>query len=221
MNLYLHEMENYQIKISKSGHKVPVINDVHLHSSYDPIKEASAFIDKVIKQPPQENYLILGLGFGYHVQELVSRLEKQNVTPQIVIIEPNNKTASDCFELEILGVHDHYYVVGKTPDEIYGNKDLTQFLLQKPQVISHTASFNLYANYFRDLLSYNAPNFKEDLIKRVSSPTLSEYLCSQDFVSTDDLYENILQSDRFHSETDILIAAMLEITKNSDILTNR
>jgi hypothetical protein len=99
-NSYLFNMENYQIKVAKSGHKIPVINDVHLHSSYDPIKEASAFIDKVIKQPLQSNYLILGLGFGYHIKELVSRLNQSNIKPNLVIIEPNNKTASDCFEME-------------------------------------------------------------------------------------------------------------------------
>lgn len=221
MNSYLPDMENYQIKIAKSGYKIPVINDVHLHSSYDPIKEANAFIDKIIKNPPQKNYLILGLGFGYHVKELVSRLEKQGIKPQIVIIEPNNKIASDCFEMEILGIHDHYYVVGKTPDEVYGNKDLTKFLLLKPQVVSHTASFNLYSEYFRDLLSYTAPTQKADLIQRIDSPTLSEYFESQDFTCVNDFYQQVMHSNQFNSELDILVAAMLEITQNSEKLTNR
>lgn len=221
MHSYLSNMNNYHIKISKNGHKIPVLNDVHLHSSYDPIKEAISFVDKTIKQPASKNYLILGLGFGYHVRELVNRLQLQKIDPQIVIIEPNSKVASDCFELGILGEQDHYYVIGKTPDEIYGNKDLTKFLLQKPQVVSHTASFNLYSDYFRDLLSYTAPCSKVDLLKRIESPTLNEYLSEKEFESTADLYQNIMESQEFSSELDILIATMLEITKNSESLTNR
>ena len=44
MNLV--HIENYEIKTSRTEQKIPVVNGVHLHSIYNPFKEAEALIEQ-------------------------------------------------------------------------------------------------------------------------------------------------------------------------------
>lgn len=55
-----------------------------LHSSYNPIREAQQMIDKYYF-PGCENYIVIGMGFGYHINELMSRAPEA----MIHIIEMN------------------------------------------------------------------------------------------------------------------------------------
>ena len=38
----------FQIKQSKNNLPIPIVNGVHLHSSYDPVKEAKKMISKIL-----------------------------------------------------------------------------------------------------------------------------------------------------------------------------
>jgi S-adenosylmethionine synthetase len=56
----------YQVVESKSGHKIPKINNIHLHSTYDPRYEAERFVlenEDLLKN--NNKVLLLGLGFAY------------------------------------------------------------------------------------------------------------------------------------------------------------
>ena len=72
-----------KVVMSKDGNPIPKIGSISLHSTYNPFKEASDsllnFNFNNIDQP-----VIYGLGFGYHVLEVLKRTRHKG----ILVIEP-------------------------------------------------------------------------------------------------------------------------------------
>ncbi|WP_088228617.1 6-hydroxymethylpterin diphosphokinase MptE-like protein [Desulfosporosinus sp. FKB] len=60
---------------TKNGQPTLAINDILIHSRYDPYKEATAFIDhhRMIYQD-KNCVVVYGLGFGYHIKELLKKI---------------------------------------------------------------------------------------------------------------------------------------------------
>ena len=58
-----------ELSSSKSGQPVARIKGIHLHSPYDPQKEARRFLRESIKQPNPSMILLLGAGLGYLYRE--------------------------------------------------------------------------------------------------------------------------------------------------------
>jgi spermidine synthase len=86
----------YKLEASRNGLTVPVINDVYLHSIYNPVIEAQTFAktqEKSLKI--KKHVLILGLGFGYHVEEIARIASQYHSDYQIVILEPNKRLVDD------------------------------------------------------------------------------------------------------------------------------
>ncbi len=78
----------YNISISKSG--IPTLSKIFpdgtekfLHSKYDPLKEATQFIDTKYSNE-ESNYILIGLGLGYHLNDLHKKISPQD---QIIIFE--------------------------------------------------------------------------------------------------------------------------------------
>lgn len=220
MSLGPNFIKSYEVKVSKSGHQVPVVNGVHLHSVYDPIKEAETLISKNIKSKEQKYFLILGLGYGYHVQALRKLINDPNSEAQIVVIEPNANVAHDCIENGLIGVDDVYLSINQAPRDIYSNNELTRFLLKKPQVISHPSSFNLYHEYFKELLSYEAPTQIGEMLHTVTSPTLKEYLSSHAGKTFAELTSSLNRPKPLRDEVDLLVLGLNEMTQKSETLTH-
>ena len=87
------KVTNYEIKRSKNGFDIPVINGVHLHSAYNPQKEATHFYEKYKDQINANSpILILGLGFGYHIEALFEYLENKQKPENIWVLEPSIET---------------------------------------------------------------------------------------------------------------------------------
>ncbi|MEA1973875.1 MAG: glycosyltransferase [Candidatus Cloacimonadota bacterium] len=73
-----------EVVVSKNGLKIPVINHTNIHSIYDPIKEGNKIIDKHLDKIDESSLtIVLGLGFGYHLNRLV----KQNI--EFLVYEPD------------------------------------------------------------------------------------------------------------------------------------
>lgn len=215
-------IEKYEIKASKNGHKIPVVNDVHLHSVYDPQRESKQLVER---QAPHWNakrdILIFGLGFGYHIQAAVEFLEQRPGSYNIVVIEPNSKVASDCVELGLVDPKKVYICSGYTPHDIYTNRDLIDFLLRKPAMFSHPPSFNLYSDYFKKLLSYQAPKELELISKHFHSSELRSYFQTFDqSLTLNEVAGNLSDENRPKTEIDFLIMAYHEMVKGSLDLTN-
>jgi hypothetical protein len=220
MSTMTTNVSTYEIKLAKTGHKIPVVNDVLLHSVYDPISEADKFVEQNYRGPQQKNYLIFGLGFGYHIAALQRKLQSERVQAKIVVVEPNPNVTLDCLELNLINQDDIYLVINQAPAAIYSNRDLTRFLLMKPQVVSHSPSFNLYSDYFKSVLSFEASTAKEDISNALESPTLRNYFNELEGETYESVVANLQGNSSFTNELDTLVLALEQITQKSEQLTN-
>lgn len=60
-----------EIRTTRSGNRTAYANGIHLHSPYDPGKEARRFVRQTLKSQHPSIILLLGAGIGYIYEELV------------------------------------------------------------------------------------------------------------------------------------------------------
>jgi len=73
-----------EIRASKDGSPIPVVARKSLHSTYDPIGEARKWVESLnLKTDQQERYVLGGVGFAYHLQELLKTISAD----RIVVVE--------------------------------------------------------------------------------------------------------------------------------------
>ena len=171
----MNSIESYELKESRDGDLVPVINGVHLHSIYNPTKEALSFIENNQQNiNANTNFLIFGLGFGYHVDALVEHLESLNYTSySIIVIEPNTKLVNDFNNLRGFKNHRVSITSPMNSSEVFENYDFVQFLKSKPALLKHELSFDLEKDFYKDFLSYKAPVLFKDY-KHLLTPTIRD-----------------------------------------------
>lgn len=78
----IHSEGRYTVTASKKGPPslsltLPDGNKITIHSTYDPVREAGQFIDQC-DAGNFSNFIVLGLGLGYHIQELVGRAPRSS-----------------------------------------------------------------------------------------------------------------------------------------------
>ena len=205
----------YEIKTARSGKIIPVINGVHLHSSYNPIKEAQVFIERHAPALKVKNeVLVLGLGFAYHINEIVKvLLENHGDNFKVVVIEPSEDIYLRCIHEELLECKNVTVYTGTVASNYYTNRELTSFLLRRPMVIAHPASFNLYQNFFKSFLSYEAPKYLSQLIEQTNIIEIKEYLAQFSNTHTlDQVAELAFNQNSKLKELDFLLLAMREMT---------
>ncbi|NOT79447.1 MAG: hypothetical protein HOP07_10685 [Bacteriovoracaceae bacterium] len=211
-------ISSYEIRTSRTEQKVPVVNGVHLHSIYNPFKEAESLIESHLEVFKNKNeVLILGLGFGYHVNFAIEKLQElYGDNFKIIVIDPNRQVYEDGLRLDLINKKNLLIYSGYNSKELYSDLDLIHFLLRKPAMIAHPASFNLYQVYFKDFLTFEAPTKIEDIIKFSEVNEVKKYLSSLDKENTfdEELFKNLPQKDHF-SKMDFLAMALVEMTKGS------
>ncbi len=74
---------------AKDGLKIASVNKKLLHSAYHPEKEGAQFISQ-IGDLHEKDIVVFGFGYGYHLSEIVKRVE-------IDVIEPNIKILKSAF----------------------------------------------------------------------------------------------------------------------------
>jgi len=72
-----------RVLLAKDGNPIPQIGSVSLHSNYYPLKEATDGLSDYVLND-NERPVIYGLGFGYHVLEILKRCQNSKV----MVIEP-------------------------------------------------------------------------------------------------------------------------------------
>jgi hypothetical protein len=152
--------KQYELKTSRNGLTVPVINGIHLHSIYNPIKEAEAFatgFDDTLKE--NNNILILGLGFGYHVEEIAKKLKAIHESYNIIILESNQELVQE-FNKKRNFEDKNIKIFSCNPlkvDRLFVDLEFISFLRTKPSIIKHDPSFNLEKTFFTEFLKFKAP----------------------------------------------------------------
>jgi len=212
----LPKINLYEIKMSRTGKQIPVVNDVHLHSIYNPIKEAEGLIENHLEiLKIKKEVLILGLGFGYHVNEVIEKLSIfHGDNFRVIVIDPNHQVYNDCIHLNLLNKKNLLVYPGLSPSELYGDLDLVHFLLRKPAIIAHPPSYNLYQSYFKTILSYEAPKRVDAIANVISNVAIKNYLNSFDpDANFEDLLYSIIPKKTKLTNLDFLALALSEMTK--------
>ena len=220
---HLPVISNYEIKTSRTEQKVPVVNGVHLHSIYNPFKEAEALIDSNLEALKNKNeVLVLGLGFGYHVNYVIEKMTEFHGNDfKVVVIEPNHQVHDDCINYDLLNKKNVLVYSGFTASELYCDLDLIHFLLKKPSMIAHPASFNLYQMYFKTFLTFEAPTTINEIVKFTEVKEVKAYLNTFDIALKfeDALYNHLPKKEQFNS-LDFLAMALVEMTQKSQEKTS-
>lgn len=164
----------YELQPARNGLTVPVINGVYLHSIYNPSKEAIAFGQANEKNLTHKNkVLILGLGFGYHVEEIAKILNRNHKSYEIVILEPNEKLVNDFITTRNFEDKNIKIICAQKVRDLFEDWNFINFLMSKPCIIKHDTSFILEKNFFTGFLAYQAP---KDILnyRRLLSPASQE-----------------------------------------------
>lgn len=76
----------WRIDVAKDGDNTLILNDVFIYSKYKPKEDAARWIQSEVKSK-YTNYLLIGLGLGYHLEALITQ-------------EPNKPITVYCFDQE-------------------------------------------------------------------------------------------------------------------------
>lgn len=189
----MSEHTEIEFRISKTGHLVPIVDQVFMHSIYDPIKEAEVYVESHISEIENNAcHLILGLGFGYHAFKVLEKLKSlHGKNAKVIVIEANKKLV----ERFISYANDKNILVDFnifTGDvsSIYANDIMLNFLLKRPQVLVHRASFQKDKEYYQQILQYTAQQSVKSYWK-ILRPGMKEYL--KDFAEADLTIEELTQ----------------------------
>jgi hypothetical protein len=214
----LPTISSFEIRTSRTEQKVPVVNGVHLHSIYNPFKEAENLINSnLLALEGKNELLILGLGFGYHVNYAIEKMaEIHGNNFKVIVIEPNLQVHQECLNLDLLNKKNVLVYSGFTADELYSDLDLIHFLLRKPAMIAHPASFNLYQSYFKTFLTFEAPTKIGEIIKFTEVNQIKNYLKTfEGHMSFEEAIYNQVPNKTEFSSMDFLAMALVEMTKKS------
>ena len=214
----LPKINTYEVKMARSGHEVPVVNGVHLHSIYNPRKEAENLAEAQLEILEKKNeVLIMGLGFGYHVNAIVEKLTKfHNDNFSVIVIEPNAQVFEECSALNLINKKNVLIYSGFSSNELYKDIDLIHFLLRKPAMVAHPPSFNLYHSYYKNILTFEAPQNIKYILEYISAKIIKNYLSAFNPETTmDEVLYGEIPSKSQYKETDFLAMALFEMTKSN------
>jgi len=146
------------LKEAKSKDLVPCIGETPLHSLHGPRREAEVFANNHLAQLARSSHaLVLGLGFGYHLEEISKILRLRHKAAHVGVIEPR----ADLVRLwsSYRHVPADAKVFSPTADgELWNDPRLAAFLLEKPVVIIHPTSFALHRGFFETFLRRRSPS---------------------------------------------------------------
>ncbi len=145
--------EKYEIIKTKTNQFTLKINQNNksyfLHSKYNPNREAENIAEENYDESVK-NYIIFGLGFGYHVEQLMSMVPKSH----FYIIETNKevfKLALEYVNLSNIISNDrvHLYVT----DDIYEISEILKdiLLLDDIKIVLHNASVKIMPEKLKDI----------------------------------------------------------------------
>ncbi len=214
----LPKIISYEVKMSRTEQKVPIVNGVHLHSIYNPFKEAEGLVSGQLESLKSKNeVMILGLGFSYHVNAIAEKLTQLYGDDfKIVVIEPNIQIYNECLSHKLIDKKNVLVYSGFKPLELYSDLEFIHFLLRKPAVIAHPPSFNLYQDYFKTILTFEAPKSIKAIKEFVTSDEIKKYLNNFDNEKTlEDILFNEIPNKKTLEELDFLAMAVVEITQKS------
>jgi hypothetical protein len=145
------------IKEAKTRDLVPCFDGNPLHSLHNPKREAEVFASNHMAHVSRTpNLLVLGLGFGYHIEELSKIVQLKHKRCRIIVLEASAELLRlhSCYQKPLVGVE---VITEKTSAELWNKQSLVTFLLEKPAVIVHGPSFAMSRDFYVNFLQRKAP----------------------------------------------------------------
>lgn len=169
---------DFEIKYTKDQLPIPVVHGIHLHSIYQPRKEAETFIAQNQGTLAEKNIILfLGLGLGYHLAAAIPVLEQLYGQDYLLgVIEPNQLTLENYYRFCPQDNQNIRIFCAAVPDELYLRSDFVNFLALGPKIIPHPASFNLYQDYFKKFMAYKAGTSLAEITQVVADTNLQAHL---------------------------------------------
>ena len=194
-----------------------------IHSSYDPVKEARRFIDSC-EVDNYINFVVLGLGLGYHIQELIKRAP---LTSRIIIFEKDIEVLYCCMaNIDFTSVIAHpgvSFQIGVDTSSLEGilESDRIHFVLKGYSTVKFQSLMNAELEYYSKLIKKTELIFKETKIDLKTKAAFSKLFYRNIFSN----WKNILNSPGIHSLKDkyqgmpaIIVSAGPSLDKNISIL---
>ena len=132
-----------RIVLSKDGNPIPQIGSVSLHSNYYPLKEAIDGLSEYCLEE-QQVPVVYGLGFGYHVLEILKRYHGS----EVLVIEPVMSIFQSFMETVNLKpfIPNTKFIISTPPPKIVASNQTTNW-----KKYEHKASKRLSGDYFHSL----------------------------------------------------------------------
>ncbi|WP_198006296.1 motility associated factor glycosyltransferase family protein [Alkaliphilus oremlandii] len=207
-NLDDRNYEKYKLIENKDKSLNIIINNkMYLHSRYNPIKEAKIWIEGITLEN-EDSIIILGLGLGYYLQDLVEKFKGK----KIIIIEPE--------------IHIFYKSIKMKDYSRYISDDNIVFIINHDKytvrsLIEHYIKNRKIKNiYFAHLPSYNNmyEEYISDLYKQIRSLVkLMEGNLYTEIISSKRWVYNILRNIKFIPKNSI-VDKVKDIIKNVPII---
>ena len=137
------EQNVVRIALSKDGNPIPQIGSVSLHSNYYPLKEAIDGLSEYCLEE-QQVPVVYGLGFGYHVLEILKRYHGS----EVLVIEPVMSIFQSFMETVDLKpfIPNTKFIISTPPPKIVASNQTTNW-----KKYEHKASKRLSGDYFHSL----------------------------------------------------------------------
>lgn len=209
--------KNIELQSSRDGYGIPVIDGIYLHSIYSPTKEAETFAQNNSNSiATKNNILILGLGFGYHVEEVAKLASQYHQEYKIIVIEPNqdlvnlfkaNRSFSDK-NIEIIS--------SNNVEDIYSIVSFARLLISKPAILKLDTSFNINKVFFTEFLTHKSKTSSSQYRNKLSDESLK--LWGEYEGSFHERIKDIKNQRTVQRKEDFLILALSEIArKNKEV----
>lgn len=174
---------------AKNKELVPVVRGTPLHSLHNPRREAEVFANNHLAHLSKtDNVLVLGLGFGYHLEEMAKILRLRNKGGRVVVVEAIPELVRLWASYQ-KNTCDAEVFSAASVEELYQNRDVCQFLLSKPVVIIHQPSFQVARDFYQEFLMRRSSPKARDL--RTSDPSWNAWATT----TGDHTIQELLASD--------------------------
>jgi hypothetical protein len=218
----------YVVATSKKGPPslsltLPDGKKITLHSTYDPVKEAGKFIDLCVIDN-YSNFIVLGLGMGYHIQELVSRVPRSS---KIIIFEKEMEVFFCCLaNIDFTSVINHpgvQFQIGMDTSSVEGvlEPDRIHFSLNGYATIKFKPLVNAEIEYYSQIIKKVDAIFNETQIDLNTQAAFSKIFFRNIFEN----WKHIFSSPGVHSLKNkylripaIIVSAGPSLDKNIAIL---
>lgn len=137
--------EGLPVPLVRSGEK-----KLPLHSRVNPVKESERFIDEV-NTTEYDLFIVLGLGYAYHVECLLNRVHRDAL---VVVIEKSLDVIRSCMTERDMSMilSDGRFLLLYDPDEDGIAERLKGKSSRRVTFLTHRGSFQVYTDYYRNML---------------------------------------------------------------------